>query len=215
MAKPDASQHAETITLSRAELDSAIARGVAAALATRPDLGPVLTQDERVAAQLKQDRPEGTPVDYVPCISRTELGGTGARFIAVVTQDRIAAKGRVVPGRVVNLVYYTRPDRWMKMLPRGIVPINQQSGLLTSEAKKLLWEMYWKRDSIAIVGHALNQAMRMTSEERAAATFAIGVTTTGAPAMAPAASVALPPPGHGVGCTGEFAGEFTDETDAA
>ena len=179
-----------TITTTATELQAMVARLVAAELAARepedaplpPPLGPSgrpmpknyedMTLDERVSAELANERPKAPPLDYIPCVSRASHGGTGATFVAGVIPESRTRKGRVVPARVVQLYHYERPVGWDRAhgpsnpfgLPEGYDK-RLPNGQFTHLAKAYIYERFWLADMKAILQKPLNPAYVMTPEE--------------------------------------------------
>jgi len=146
MTKPDS---AETVTLTKTQLQEMIAAGVQAGLSQQPQQGSL---DERVAAEMSRQRPKGAPPEIVPMISRVEYGGTGSRFLGVV-----------VRGRLVNVIHHTKPDSWESDLPEGMV-VNDKNGKPMAMTKQYVYETYYRPD-LLLVGKPVNPAYRMSPEE--------------------------------------------------
>ena len=155
----------KTITLTQAQLDSAITTAVRAALAAHDATAGVLPADAsreaRIHAELGTPVPDRTPhaTTHVACYNED----TGSRFTAVV------AKSRTFPtGRVVDLISYRYPDDIGRRSPVTVSkrdsngdPTIPGRGGLTPEFLQWRWENYDKADRAAYVGKAASRLPRL------------------------------------------------------
>ena len=162
---------------SEAEISAAVDAGVLRVLAQlgvgATTLGrPQMTHDERVTAARDENRRPAEPIDWVPCVSRVEFGGTGARFLAGV-ERRHESGGKIVPERVIRLHRYTFPEGYDEPasetnplgLPDGYAGARRADGQFTALVKVYIYERFSRADSLALIGKPLNVTYRMTDAE--------------------------------------------------
>ena len=177
----------ETVTLSVAEIEAMMQRVVDK---TRAEMAPPTaplpdpkfagyTADERAFLEKIRMAPKPLPLTYVPCVSRPEYGGTGARWLAAVVPATVR-NGKAIPERVVELLSYTKPEGWDRTVsesnPFGLAEgVGQRlpNGDLTRRAKHGVYERFWQTDLRANIGRPVNPGYRMNEDETKRAAFVI------------------------------------------